>query len=260
MSQLRTIKKEFCQSESVAKLSRDAQHHFIRLWTFADDEGRGLDNPKLIKAACWPLEDDVSLDEIEAWQAELASAGRIVRYGDHEKRYFEVTNWAEHQKPKYKADTKYPSPADLPNSAPTGPEPGTNPGQSGPEPAGTRTTGLGLGIDLGNDLGLGAQLETTGDKSHSARKPLSVAQEIVKDFYDESNPKPAQPYPAMLGVVEKMLKSGWPEADVRWAIRDAPAISTASLTFSLKQREGNQRGRDPAGDEIQAYMARAGQR
>lgn len=79
-------------------------------------------------------------------------------------------------------------------------------------------------------------------------------QAILTAWYDESNPKPAQPWPAMLGVVRKMLGAGWSEDEVAWALRDAPAVSTAALTYSLKRR-GKPNANGPAARSEEAMLA-----
>ncbi len=101
MARIRSIKPEFATSEAIVALSIQARLHFALLWTYSDDAGRGKDNPRLIKAACWPLDDDVTATEVERLQAELADNGRIVRYEVDGKRYYEVANWSEHQKPQH---------------------------------------------------------------------------------------------------------------------------------------------------------------
>lgn len=109
MPRMRTLKPAFATSEAIAVLSIPCRLHFAMLWTYADDDGRGLDNPRLIKAAIWPLDDDVDLEVVEGWQTELAFHGRIVRYEAGGRRYFEVANFEEHQKPQKKVDSKYPA-------------------------------------------------------------------------------------------------------------------------------------------------------
>lgn len=110
MPRMRTLKPEFAKSESIAALPRDVRLHFALLWTYADDDGRGIDNPKLIKAELWPLDDDATAETVEGWQAELERNGRIVRYEADGKRYFSVTNFDEHQKPQKRTDSKHPPP------------------------------------------------------------------------------------------------------------------------------------------------------
>lgn len=112
MGRIRSVKPGYFTSEEVAALRPLVRLHFIGLWTYADDAGRGLDNPRLIKAAVWPLDDDVTLKKIEAFQQELAENGRIVRYEVDGRRYFEVLRFAEHQKPNRPNESTHPSFAD----------------------------------------------------------------------------------------------------------------------------------------------------
>lgn len=74
--------------------------------------------------------------------------------------------------------------------------------------------------------------------SPTKRRDDTPAEAIVRSFYEESTPKPAQPWVAMVGVVNKMLKAGHSETDVAWAIREAPVVSTGSLTLTLNTRNG----------------------
>jgi hypothetical protein len=112
MARIRSIKPEFCTSEAIAVLSIPCRLHFAMLWTHSDDHGRGADNPRLIKAALWPLDDDVDVEQVERWQQELAAAGRLVRYEVDGRRYFQVVNWDEHQHPQKPKPSPIPAPSE----------------------------------------------------------------------------------------------------------------------------------------------------
>ena len=109
MGRIRSVKPGFFKSLDIAELDRETRLHFIGLWTYADDDGRGIDDPRLIKADVWPLDDDVTSDDIERFQAELEKRGRIVRYSDGQRRYFEIHKWHDHQKPNRPTPSKLPS-------------------------------------------------------------------------------------------------------------------------------------------------------
>lgn len=110
MPRIRSLKPEFCSSPAIAALSIPCRLHFAMLWTHADDEGRGIDNPLLIKAALWPLDTDVTAAEVESWQAELADHGRIIRYESEGKLYFQIVNFLEHQHPSRPRPSVFPPP------------------------------------------------------------------------------------------------------------------------------------------------------
>lgn len=110
MPRIRTIKPDFFTSESVSRLSLRARLTWVGMWTHCDDEGRCRDNPKLIRAAVWPL-DEVSVKQVEQDLEELAAHARILRYEVAGKRYIEVTNWTEHQKINRPVASKFPAPS-----------------------------------------------------------------------------------------------------------------------------------------------------
>lgn len=109
MARIRTIKPGFFTSEDVAQLSIRARLTWIGLWTYADDNGRGKDNTRLIKAALYPL-DDITLRQVDEDMAELDAAGRIVRYEVDGSPYFEIVAWAEHQRIQRPTESKIPPP------------------------------------------------------------------------------------------------------------------------------------------------------
>jgi hypothetical protein len=109
MARIRTIKPEFFTSLTVADLTPEQRLTFIGLWTHADDEGRCVDDPRLIKAAIWPLDDRTAAD-IEIDLKALTEASLITRYVLNRKRYLAVTNWSEHQRINRPTESKLPAP------------------------------------------------------------------------------------------------------------------------------------------------------
>lgn len=120
MPRIRTIKPEFFTSLTIASLSFEARLTFIGLWTQCDDEGRCVDNARLIKAALWPLDDRTAKD-VEGDLEELTKARLIVRYsftegslnthGALSERYWiAVCGWREHQRINRPSESKIPSP------------------------------------------------------------------------------------------------------------------------------------------------------
>lgn len=110
MARIRSIKPEVCTSFTMCILSDAAERAFTRLWTHADDEGRGIDNPKLIKAAIFPLNDEKTEAVISAILDELEDAGFLIRYEVDGRRFFEIPNFGVHQKPRHPVPSKFPPP------------------------------------------------------------------------------------------------------------------------------------------------------
>jgi hypothetical protein len=109
MARIRTIKPEFFTSESVSALPYSARLTFIGLWTYCDDEWRGVDNVKLIRAAIWPL-DDRTLGDIEKDIDELAAHGMVVRYTVNGRNYLHIPGMGTHQRVNRPTGSKLPAP------------------------------------------------------------------------------------------------------------------------------------------------------
>lgn len=108
MARMRTIKPETFTSETLSLVSVHARWTFAGLWTYCDDEGRGRALPALIKAAIWPLDDDVTAKDVAVHLDELETRHLICRYQADGKSYLHVVNFGEHQKPNRPLPSKQP--------------------------------------------------------------------------------------------------------------------------------------------------------
>jgi hypothetical protein len=90
MARIRSIKPEFFTSLTIADLTSEQRLTFIGLWTHADDEGRCVDDPRLIKAALWPLDDRTAAD-VETDLVALTESSLIARYTLNQRRYLAVS-------------------------------------------------------------------------------------------------------------------------------------------------------------------------
>ena len=113
MARIRSIKPEIRISEKVNSWPVELRYFWIMLWGYVDDYGRGRDNPKLIVADTYPLDDSVSDKDVERWLKILARDEVIRRYVVDGKRYLLVQNWNEHQRPSHPARTVIPVPEPL---------------------------------------------------------------------------------------------------------------------------------------------------
>jgi hypothetical protein len=111
LMRIRTIKPEFWSSEGVASLPLPARLTFIGLWQLADDHGCGKANPKLIKAALWPLDQNITAEQVAGWMDELEEAGLIRRYTEGGRDYYTVSSWEKHQAAAYRrGERQHPAP------------------------------------------------------------------------------------------------------------------------------------------------------
>ncbi|WP_371796008.1 hypothetical protein [Streptomyces sp. NBC_01718] len=119
MARIRTIKPEFFTSLTIADLTPEQRLTFIGLWTHCDDEGRAVDDARLIKAAVWPLDDRTAAD-VEGDLAALTESSLITRYVLNRKPFLAVNGWREHQRINRPTPSRHPAP-EQGETAPTPP-------------------------------------------------------------------------------------------------------------------------------------------
>lgn len=107
----------------VAEWPRDVRLLWVYLWGYLDDFGRGVDDARLVKADCFPLDDDLSSAVIDDWLDMIASSGPLCRYQVGGRRYIHACSWDEHQRPSHPTRSKLPecpihdAPESLPKSS-----------------------------------------------------------------------------------------------------------------------------------------------
>jgi hypothetical protein len=101
MARIRSVSPGLRTSETAAQWDREARYAWVLLWGYLDDYGRGVDNPRVIAADCFPLDDDVSPTLMNHWLELYEAGGSICRYEFEGKRYLHVHNWSDHQKPQH---------------------------------------------------------------------------------------------------------------------------------------------------------------
>lgn len=110
MARIRTIKPDAFISESLSALGRGTRWTFAGLWTYADDEGRARDDVRLIKAALYPLDDTVTLEDVETDLWLLAGIGAVCRYeGGDGRKYLHMPKWHDHQRINRPTPSKVPA-------------------------------------------------------------------------------------------------------------------------------------------------------
>src|SRR5262245_14354807 len=103
MARIRSVHPDICVDDVLAEVSARAERTFVRLWTHLDDEGRCVDNPKLVKAALYPLHDDMTAGEVDRDLEELVAHGLLLRYEVDGRKVIAAKNqaWHDRQKPKH---------------------------------------------------------------------------------------------------------------------------------------------------------------
>lgn len=97
MARIRTVKPALFTSLTVNAWPVAVRYTFVGLFTYLDDDGRGVDEPRLIKAELYPLDDGVSASKVDKHLSTIAQ-GPLCRYEVDGKRFLHLTSWAEHQR------------------------------------------------------------------------------------------------------------------------------------------------------------------
>lgn len=96
MARIRTIKPEFWTDEDMAEVSEAACLLAIGLLNYADDEGFFNANPKLIKAAVFPIREPSVT--IPVMLRELSNQGYLTLFSTSDSKHFGlISNFAKHQ-------------------------------------------------------------------------------------------------------------------------------------------------------------------
>lgn len=88
------ILRDWTDSETIDKLSFQSEVLFTRLFMKADDYGCFHANPKLVKAALFPLK-DVRESDVSRWLDECQKAGLIAFYSSKGKQYLTIPNFGQ---------------------------------------------------------------------------------------------------------------------------------------------------------------------
>ena len=104
----RILRDGILTSEAVCTLSWPAEVFYRRLMSVADDHGRFHSLPKLIRAACYPLQiDKVSDADMGKWLTECVTAALVSVYPASDgKRYVQIEKFGQQVRSK----SKFPEP------------------------------------------------------------------------------------------------------------------------------------------------------
>ena len=115
MARIRSVKPQLRTSFTVAEWPREVRYFWVLLWGYLDDRGRGIDDPRLIKSDCFPLDDDVTGAVVDDWIALIAKTPEensdlptLCRYEVRGRHYVHAPKWTDHQKPQYVKESELP--------------------------------------------------------------------------------------------------------------------------------------------------------
>lgn len=111
MPRIRSIKPEMFMSPQVMNLGHAARLLFIGLISQADDEGRGIADPRKLKAVIFAGDDQISSADVTALMVEISAQKLCVTYQTEEEGpLYELPSFREHQYIQKRKPSAYPSP------------------------------------------------------------------------------------------------------------------------------------------------------
>ena len=110
MAEKRVITSAIWQDEFFGSLDMVQRLLWVGLFSaLADDQGRMIDNPIVIRSKVFPY-DDMDVSVIEKALRLFVEEGKIIRYTANKKKYIQLINWWEHQQGQWAVPSKYPAP------------------------------------------------------------------------------------------------------------------------------------------------------
>lgn len=92
----RIIKESICTSNTLAKISADAERLFWRIVVRSDDYGLYYGDARILTSMCFPLSPP-KISAVRGWLNELSECGLVCFYISDNKQYLKVVNWDKHQ-------------------------------------------------------------------------------------------------------------------------------------------------------------------
>lgn len=98
MARIRSVKPEMRRSRTVCAWPIPVRYTFVGLLGYCDDLGRGLDDPRLVKAELYPIDDVMTPGKVDQHLEVIRDSGILCRYEVLGEKYFHVVSWGEHQR------------------------------------------------------------------------------------------------------------------------------------------------------------------
>lgn len=215
MARMRSLKPEFWVDRKIARnLTRDQRMLYLALWNQADEWGRLMADPRLIKGQCFPYDDDLSLSVLEGMMRALEGAGVAQIYAVDGDPYVFLPKLAKHQRLE---------PAKVPSRLPEPPALGSDQQVcAAPEVrANESARDANESAPRANTLSLkqvaGSRLQVAGQPRADKSAPISEmnAQELLGIWLDTLNRRPAGSVIGQLGKhVKALLEDGFQQQEI----------------------------------------------
>lgn len=139
----RVVRGELVESQSLNRVSIEAELCFVHLVLVADDYGRADGRLDWLRARLFPCR-QITFDRLDQWLAELAEEGCLTRYEVEGRPYLALTGWERHRGKGRRAEhSKYPEPPKNPPNRAGDPRKSEETQSNPPEGRGSRVEGIG---------------------------------------------------------------------------------------------------------------------
>lgn len=230
MARIRSVKPELRTSLVVAEWPREVRYFWTLLWGYLDDHGRGVDDARLVKADCFPLDDDLGSAEMDEWLGLIEASGPLCRFEVGGKRYMHVPSWTEHQRPSHPGKSRVP-PCPLHDSPETFAKPsGDSPETLVPEQvvrAGSREQGAGV------QHSASPEHQAEANARRIVRQATDCTEEEAKTIVAKVRERKPRSLPALLRTMAR-------DGDLHTALNEIRAVKRkASVAAELERiRDG----------------------
>ncbi len=106
----RVIKESIWTSPNMNRLSFQAERHFFRLLPLPDDHGCCEVTALVVKGRCYPLQENVTIKEIQKWTEELEEFDIIRTWSEGGRIFAFFPTWKQHQRIRSLHQRKTPLP------------------------------------------------------------------------------------------------------------------------------------------------------
>lgn len=108
MARIRSVKPEMRRSRTVCSWPIPVRYTFVGLLGYLDDYGRGIDDPRLVKAELYPIDDEMTPKRVHQHLDVIAERGPLCRYEVDGEPYIHIVSWSEHQRVNRPTDSRIP--------------------------------------------------------------------------------------------------------------------------------------------------------
>jgi hypothetical protein len=232
MARIRSVKPELRRDLTVAEWPREVRYAWVLLWGYLDDDGRGLDDLRLLVADLFPLDRDVSERKLDNWLKRMTvdslhGTAPLCRYEVDGRRYLHAPKWNRSQRVSHPQPSKVPPcPMHEADTNGTGgtPERCTSRSGAAPEPFRPSRAPEGQGVKGARDQGgKGARVVPVDSRPSELPVPTDHGKALAHpgptlELLERTGPYVPKIRAELAPVVDELLSADIPPAAIEQAL------------------------------------------